>query len=169
MYIEMKNKFDSKASIIGGVIFYGIFTFIGLLMLVELLTLNEKYFDDIIENYISNGKGINIKTRTIVNIIYSYFGRKGCIIFLVFGNLILSYTLYKEIYTLRRYLHKEKLYKMGLVSNMDDDYKPVGLIKSIKQFFKKSGNTATSTVKYSRKDLRKMKKKLKDMENKRKR
>ncbi len=169
MCMENKNKFDTKANIWGGIILYGTFTLIGITTLVYLLSLNNIEFAEIIKKYIASGKGSTLKTTTFINLIYTFLGRPGCIIFLFLGSLLLMYSTIKEVKTLNRYLHKEKLYKMGLVSNMDDDYKPVGLIKSIKQFFKKSGNTATSTVKYSRKDLRKMKKKLKDMENKRKR
>lgn len=72
----------------------------------------------------------------------------------------------EEINTLRRYLRKEKLYKMGLVSDMDDDEKPKGLIKSIIQLFHKSKSSSPFASKYTRKKLREMKRELKEIEKK---
>ena len=106
--------------------------------LVYGLLLNDSRFDEVIMHYINRGKGINIKTSKIVAVIYTYFGRKGCITFIFLGSLLIYNELFKEIQTLRRYLRKEKLYKMGLVSDMDDDEKPKGFIKSIIQLFHKS-------------------------------
>lgn len=167
--MENKNKFDSKQSIIWKTIFNFCIALVALYYVVMLCLIDSVEFVKYIEHYIRSGTGISRGSSTIINVFYSGFGKIGVILFLILCNFILWWMTFTSLNRLRRYLHKEKLYKMGLVSNMDDDYKPVGLIKSIKQFFKKSGNTATSTVKYSRKDLRKMKKKLKDMENKRKR
>lgn len=165
--MENKNKFESKISIIGGIIFYGVFTLVGISTFFYLLSLSGNEFTEVIKKYAASGKGATIKTTAIVNLIYTFFGRSGCIVFLILGDLLILCTLLKEISTLRRYLHKERLFKMGLVSNMDDDDKPLGIVKRVKQLFKKS--KGSSVFKYTRKDLRKMKKELEDMEKKSKR
>ncbi len=161
-----KNKFESKSSMIGGIILYGIFTLVGITILFYLLALNNEAFIDIIEKYILSGKGATIKTTAIIAFIYTFFGRIGCIIFLCIGILLLMYSAIEEIRTLHRYLRKEKLFKMGLVSNMDDDGKPQGLIKDIRQLFCKSEPSSSFVSKYSRKELRKMKRELKELEKK---
>lgn len=164
-YMEKKNKFESKSSIIGGIILYGLFTLIGMIIVVYLVSLTEKEFTNVIDHYVSNGKGATIKTRSVINFIYTYLGRIGCIIFLFIGDLLLFYTLFVEICTLRRYLHKEKLFKRGIVSNMDDDYKPQGLFKSLRNLFSKDFNYQNKRKLYSRKELKKMKKELEDLNN----
>ena len=162
-----KNKFESKASIIGGVIFYAFFVLACTSFLVYWLLLNDSQFDEVIMHYINRGKGINIKTSGIVAIIYTYGGRKGCITFMFFGTLLIYNELFKEVQTLRRYLRKEKLFKMGLVSDMDDDERPKGLIGSIRQLFRKSPASSFAS-KYTRKKLRQMKRELKEIEKRRK-
>ena len=160
----MKNKFESKTSIVGGIIFYAFFSLSCTSFFIYWLLLSDSQFDDIIMRYISRGKGINIKTSTIVYIIYTYLGRNGCITFIFLGSLLIYNELFKEIQTLRRYLRKEKLFRQGLVSDMDDDDKPKGFIGSIRQLFSKSRSSSTFASKYTRKELRKMKRELKEIE-----
>ena len=162
-----KNKFESKASIIGGIIFYGIFTLIGITMLFYLLSLEPEVLIDVLKKYINSGKGATIKTTAVVAFIYTFLGSTGCIIFLCIGNLLLMYSTMEEINTLRRYLRKEKLFKMGLVSDMDDDERPRGLIGSIRLLFRKSPASSFAS-KYTRKKLRQMKRELKEIEKRRK-
>lgn len=166
MYMNNKNKFESKSSMIGGIIFYGIFTLIGVMTFFYLLSLNSNEFRDTIKEYIGSGKGATIKTTAIIAFIYTLWGRVGCMIFLCIGSFLLIYSTMEEINTLRRYLRKEKLYKMGLVSDMDDDEKPKGLIKSIIQLFHKSKSSSPFASKYTRKKLREMKRELKEIEKK---
>lgn len=164
----MKNKFDSKISIIGGVVFYFFFSLACTSFLVYWLLLNDSQFNDIIMRYIDRGKGINIKSSAVISIIYTYLGRNGCIAFMFFGTLLMYNELFKEIQTLCRYLRKEKLFKQGLVSDMDDDEKPKGLIKSIRLLFSKRKPSSNSARGYSRKELRKMKRELKEIEQNKK-
>lgn len=162
-YMEKKSKFESKSSIIGGIILYGLFTLIGMIIIAYLVTLTEKGFTNVIDHYVSNGKGATIKTRSIINFIYTYLGRIGCIVFLFVGDLLLIYTLFVEICTLRRYLYKEKLFKKGIVSNMDDDFKPQSLFKLLINLLSKDINNQRNRKIYSKKELRKMKKELDDI------
>lgn len=78
------------------------------------------------------------------------------------------YSMIEEINTFRRYLRKEKLFKQGLVSDMDDDEKPKGFIGSIRQLFSESRSSSVFASKYTRKELRKMKRELKEIEKKKK-
>ena len=165
----MKNKFDSKISIIGGVVFFIFFSLACTSFLVYWLLLNDSQFNDIIMRYIDRGKGTNIKSSAVISIIYTYLGRNGCIAFMFLGTLLMYNELFKEIQTLRRYLRKEKLFKMGLVSDMNDDEKPKGLIGSIRQLFCKSKSSSAFASQYSRRRLRKMKKELNEIEKRQKR
>lgn len=158
--MENKNKFDSKASIIGGMFLYGIFTLIGVLTFFYLLFLDNTEFTLVIEKYVDSGKGATLKTTAIVNFIYTFLGKEGCLIFLFLGCLLLLSVTIKDVKTLFRYLHKEKLFKMGLVNNMDDDYKPHSLFKSLKNLFNKEINNQRKRKIYSKKELRKMKKEM---------
>ena len=78
------------------------------------------------------------------------------------------YSTIEEINTLRRYLRKEKLFKQGLVADMDDDEKPKVFIGSIRQLFSKSKPSSAFASKYTRKELRKMKRELKEIEKEKK-
>ena len=168
VYMNNKNKFGTKSSMIGGIIFYGIFTFIGIILLLYLLSLDNAVLMEVLKKYIDSGKGATIKTTAIIAFIYTFLGSTGCIIFLCIGILLLMYSTIEEINTLRRYLRKEKLFKQGLVSDMDDDEKPKGFIGSIRQLFSKSKPSSAFASKYTRKELRKMKRELKEIEKKKK-
>lgn len=165
IHMENKNKFNSKGSIVGGIVLFGIFTLIGLYTLFYLLLLNDIEFKEVIENYANSGRGATIKTTAIVNFIYTFLGKIGCIMFLSLGTLLLMLSTAKEIKTLRRYLHKEKLFKMGLVSDMDDDCKPLSLFKFIKSLFRKNKNNQRKVKIYSRRELKEMKRELLERES----
>ena len=59
----MKNKFESKTSIVGGIILYAFFFLACISFLVYGLLLNDSRFDEVIMHYINRGKGINIKNK----------------------------------------------------------------------------------------------------------
>lgn len=159
-----KNKFTSKKNIIGGIILYGVFTIAGLWILLSMLSLNESEFKESIEHYIKGAAGATIKTRALVNFVYTFFGRKGVILFFIFLTVVISLALTNEIRTLSRYLRKEKLFKLGLVSDMDDDHRPVGLFQFLKGLFRKPKTGRPQVKTYSRRELREMKKKLQELE-----
>ena len=60
---------------IGGIIFYGIFTFIGIILLLYLLSLDNAVLMEVLKKYIDSGKGATIKTTAIIAFIcfYLYF------------------------------------------------------------------------------------------------
>ena len=166
--METKKKFEFKEDIIRGIIIFGIIALAGLHWCISLYLMDVDEFDEYIKDYISTGTGTNLRSSGLVAVFYSKFGRTGCLLFLFFCDAMVFCQSFEYLNTLRRYLRKEKLYKMGLVSDMDDDEKPKGLIKSIKQLFSKSKPSSSFEAKYSRKELRKMKRELKEIEKRRK-
>ena len=167
--METKKKFESKADIIGGIIIFGIIALGDLWYNIFLCLMNVNEFDEYIKDYISTGTGTNLRSSGLVAVFYSNFGRTGCLLFLLFCNAMVFCQSFEYLNTLRRYLRKEKLYKMGLVSDMDDDEKPKGFIGSIRQLFYKSKSSSTFASQYSRRRLRKMKRELNEIEKRQKR
>ncbi len=55
----------------------------------------------------------------------------------VIGILGSIYFLYKEIFAYVRYIKKSRLFKLGLVSDLYDDYQPTPILKRIKNLFTK--------------------------------
>lgn len=162
--MENKNKFESKADIIWSIIIFSAIAIGGLWSNISLCLMDTDEFDKYIMKYILTSKGTNLRSGGIVATFYFNFGRIGCLSFLLFCNAIVFHVSFRYLNTLRRYLRKEKLYKMGLVSDMDDDEKPKGLIKSIIQLFHKSKSSSPFASKYTRKKLREMKRELKEIE-----
>ena len=164
--MENKKKFDSKADIIWSMIVFFIIALAGLWANIYVGSMNADEFDKYIKNYISNGTGAGARSSGFVAVFYSNFGRIGCLLFVFFCNAMVFCQSLEYLNTLSRYLRKEKLYKMGLVSDMDDDEKSKGLIKSIIQLFHKSKSSSPFASKYTRKKLREMKRELKEIEKK---
>ena len=164
--MENKKKFEFKENIFWSMIVFLIIALADLWYNIFLCLMNTNEFDEYIKDYISTGTGTNLRSSGLVAVFYSKFGRTGCLLFLFFCDAMVFCQSFEYLNTLRRYLRKEKLYKMGLVSDMDDDEKPKGLIKSIKQLFSKSKPSSSFEAKYSRKELRKMKRELNEIEEK---
>lgn len=140
----------------------------GLWANIYISSMNAVEFDEYIKDYISNGTGAGARSSGLVVVFYSNFGRTGCLLFMFFCDAMVFCQSFSYLNTLRRYLRKEKLFKQGLVSDMDDDEKPKGFIGSIRQLFGKSKPSLAFASKYTRKELRKMKKELKEVEKKNK-
>ena len=166
--MENKKKFEFKENIFWSMIVFLIIALAGLWASIYVCSMNADEFNEYIKHYISNGTGAGARSSGLVSVFYSNFGRTGCLLFIFFCDAMVFCQSFEYLNTLRRYLRKEKLYKMGLVSDMDDDEKPKGLIKSIKQLFSKSKPSSSFEAKYSRKELRKMKRELKEIEKRRK-
>lgn len=157
------RKFESKSIIIGNLILQTVAVIMGGYVVMDILLKSDLEFEQFIDQY-SNGTGSTRSIRSIVYIIYKYSGRIGCLIIfsLIAGGILLIWI--KEFNSLRRYLHKEKLFKMGMVSDMDDDYKPESLFKSLRNLVHKDFGNQKKVKTYSRKELKEMKKKLSDIE-----
>ena len=164
-----KKKFESKADIIWGIIIFGIIALGGLWYNIFLCMMNTDEFDSFFKERVLSGTGTNLRSSGLLSVFYSNFGRMGCLLFLFFCNAMVFCQSFEYLNTLRRYLRKEKLYKMGLVSDMDDDEKPKGLIGSIRQLFCKSKSSSAFARQYSRRRLKKMKRELNEMEKRQKR
>ena len=162
--MENKKKFESKANIIRAMIVFSIMALAGLLVNIHVCSMNADEFDEFIKDYISTGTGTNLRSSGLVSVFYSNFGRTGCLVFVFFCDAMVFCQSFEYLNTLRRYLSKEKLYKMGLVSDMDDDEKPKSFIGSIRQLFCKSKSSSAFASQYSRRRLRKMKKELSEIE-----
>ena len=165
--METKKKFEFKEDIIWGIIIFSIMALAGLHYCISLYLMDVDEFDEYIKDYISTGTGTNLRSSGLVAVFYSKFGRTGCLLFLFFCDAMVFCQSFEYLNTLRRYLRKEKLFKMGLVSDMDDDERPRGLIGSIRQLFRKSPASSFAS-KYTRKKLRQMKRELKEIEKRRK-
>ena len=164
--MENKKKFEFKENIFWSMIVFLIIALAGLWASIYVCSMNADEFNEYIKHYISNGTGAGARSSGLVSVFYSNFGRTGCLLFIFFCDAMVFCQSFEYLNTLRRYLRKEKLYKMGLVSDMDDDEKPKGLIESIKQLFSKSKPSSSFEAKYSRKELRKMKRELNEIEEK---
>ncbi len=164
--MENEKKFESKADIVWSIIIFSIIALADLWYNIFLCLMDVDEFDKYIKEYISTAKGTSMRSSGIVAVFYSNFGRTGCLLFLLFCNAIIFHVSFGYLNTLRRYLRKEKLYKMGLVSDMDDDEKPQGLIKRMRLLFSKKKTSSSFARVYSRKELRKMKRELKELEKK---
>lgn len=162
--MENKNKFTSKGDIIGGIVLYGIFALVGIGFLCYFFSLDELKFKEIIEHYINGASGANLKNGAIVNLIYTIGGKTGCIIFLILSIFLLSYITLKEIFKLRRFLCKERLFKQGLVADMDDDHVSRSLFVILKGLFSRKSFFRKPKI-YSRKELRRMQQEIEESEN----
>ncbi len=162
--MENKKKFEFKEDIFWSMIVFLIIALIGLHCNISLYLMDVDEFDEYIKDYISTGTGTNLRSSGLVAVFYSNFSRTGCLLF--FCDAMVFCQSFEYLNTSRRYLRKEKLFKMGLVSDMDDDEKPKGFIGSIRQLFSKSKSSSAFVRQYSRRRLKKIKKELKVMEKK---
>ena len=167
--METKKKFEFKENIFWSMIVFLIIALAGLWASIYVCSMNADEFNEYIKHYISNGTGAGARSSGLVSVFYSNFGRTGCLLFVFFCDAMVFCQSFEYLNTLRRYLRKEKLYKMGLVSDMDDDEKPKGFIGSIRQLFCKSKSSSAFTRQYSRRRLKKMKKELNEIEKRQKR
>lgn len=66
-----------------------------------------------------------------------YFGKNGIMFVLVLSVLGFTYHMIKEIREFKRYIKKDRLFRMGLVNDLYDDYKPKSLREHIILLFRK--------------------------------
>ncbi|MFW5983572.1 MAG: hypothetical protein ACOCQ4_03665 [bacterium] len=97
-------------------------------------------------------KGAKSLQRFLIN----KFGKEGLIAVPLLVIIGVVYELLKEFGEYNRYLRKSKLFRRGLVSNLDDDYEPVSIFKRVRNIFGSKSKKNPSNKKM-RKELRKNK------------
>ncbi len=83
------------------------------------------------------GGAKQIRAIVIERFLANKWGKTGIMAVPVIGILGSIYFLYKEIFAYVRYIKKSRLFKLGLVSDLYDDYQPTPILKRIKNLFTK--------------------------------
>lgn len=133
--IKGNNKFKSKSTYIIHFVIYvvGIYAFVWILF--RLINLTEQ---ELIIRYAEQeliGGASQRGAQTIQRFLVDKFGKEGLIAALILLIIGVFYELLKEIFEYFRFKKKNQLYKQGLTDNLNDDYQPKGVIRTIKSFF----------------------------------
>jgi len=75
--------------------------------------------------------------QAIEMVLINTWGKAGLLGFLFIFLSGVLYSMVKEILEYRRFLKKDRLYNMGLVNNLYDDYQPKSIIQILKGLFRK--------------------------------
>ena len=130
-----KNKFKSSSIYITRLIVYVIGVFAFSWLLFRLLNSTEQ---ELINRYSDQeliGGASQRGSKSLQRFLVNRFGKEGLIAIPLLVLIGVVYELFKEFAEYNRYLRKSKLFKRGLVSNMDDDQESVSIIRRIKNLY----------------------------------
>jgi hypothetical protein len=150
----MARNFKRKSQYFSHFILYLIWLSGGIWILVWGLKTPERELIDFFSNQELSGSSSQRGAQIIEQILANKFGKLGLLSVPVFGILGILYLFIKDLKEYMRYIHKNKLFKAGLVDNLDDDIRQKSIIKSIRDTFSIKKNKK----KYAKKNIKKMKK-----------
>jgi hypothetical protein len=123
-----------------------------------LLSTNEEDLVDIFGQQESSGNSSHRGVQAIEMILVKCFGKFGVVTIPILAIIEFSYFLIKEVFEFSRFLKKDKLYKQGLVNNLEDDYIPVSFFQAIRNVLKPMKTTKEyPSEKFMRETLKKNK------------
>ena len=97
-------------------------------------------------------RGAQALQRMLIN----KFGKFGLVAIPLIGVIGLLNVLLKELFEYSRFLKKSKLFRRGLINNLDDDYESISIFKRVRNLFDSKSKKYPSNKKM-RKELRKNK------------
>ena len=95
-------------------------------------------------------------SKALQRFLINKFGKEGLIAIPLLVIIGVVYELLKELSEYFRFLKKSKLFRQGIVNNLDDDYESVSIFKRIRNLFGSKSKKYPSNKKM-RKELRKNK------------
>jgi hypothetical protein len=148
------KKFKSKKQYYIHLLFDLIGLSIAIWLISWIITTNEQELISYFSNQELSGSSSQRGAQIIEQILAEKWGKTGLISIPLLVSCGILYELIREIREYIRYINKEKLYKAGLVDNLDDDIRQKSIIKSIRDIFSIKKNKK----KYAKKNIKKMKK-----------
>ncbi len=146
-------KFQSIESLRSNIIFVCLALFVMIFTGFYILPMTE---DEVYENFTNQELIGSSNQRGVQNIqmfLVSNWGKKGLVIGMSIAAIFIIDEVYKIIFTLRRYRKKLKMYRKGLVDNLNDYHKQLGIIGHIRYEIKNRKNR-NDDFKYSLKFLK---------------
>ncbi|MDR3286494.1 MAG: hypothetical protein LBT27_03530 [Prevotellaceae bacterium] len=160
----MKKAFKHPREYYLYIFFYCIALTLGFWLVLSIYNLSEEEVYSHYSNIKITGDTNQRFSMALTKIMVKLFGKSGIISILSIVLLLGIYLLIKEIKEFSRYKYKCRLYHEGIIKDIydiEDDYDPKGLIKSIKNLFSK---TKKKQYKYpTKKELKNIEKKINDM------
>lgn len=117
-------------------------------------------FHDFFSNWSVTGSAAQKRAGALIIFTYKYFGRNGILVLGTTMTLIVDLETIGSFLKLVRYHRKNRLYKRGLVTNLDDDYEFPRLSVLIKNLFTKDKSKRRRIAFRSKKEYREMRKKF---------
>lgn len=150
------KKFKSNSTYITHFVIYIIGISLAVWVLFRLTNSTEqelinRYFEQELIGGASQ-RGAQVLQRILIN----NFGKFGLVAIPLIGVIGLLNVLFKELFDYFRFLNKSKLFKQGLVNNLDDDYESVSIFERARSLFGLKSKKYPSNKKM-RKELRKNK------------
>lgn len=134
--------------------------FLGNYFIISTCFLTSAEFHYKFSNWVVSGSAEMKRADALIIFTYKYFGRNGILALGTGMLLIVDLETIGSFLKLVRYHRKNRLYKRGLVTNLDDDYEFPRLSVLLKNLFTKDKSKRKRVAFRSKKEYREMRKRL---------
>ena len=131
MGLNNNKKFKSKKTYIIHFIIYIIGITFGIWILFFLINLTEQEVIDIFLSQELIGSAKQRGAQALQRFIIYNFGKRGLLLIMSLIVIGIFYEMLKEFAEYLRFIKKTKLFKQGLVNNLDDDFPRQNVFKFI--------------------------------------
>ena len=155
------NKFEQPTfqTYLGWCLWLPWFLFFNYLV-INFYLMSSVEFQEFFSNWSVTGSAEQKRAGALIVFTYKYFGRNGILTLTTIMVLLVDLETIGDFLKFVRYHRKNRLYKRGLVTNLDDDYEFPRLSVLVKNLFTKDRSKRKRIAFRSKKEYREMRNKL---------
>lgn len=133
---KLQKKFKPNSIYMYHLLIYIVGFILSLYTFIRFINSTEQELVDIFLRQELTGSAKQRGAQAIERIIVYYLGKEGIVAVPFIGVIVLLNKFIKELLEYLRFLKKNKLFRQGLVNNLDNDYIPTPFLKRLKNIFK---------------------------------